>query len=177
MVTPADSNIPTPLPCLTVDLSVQGSCVNQEILELIPTPTWENWLHTWINFLKVDLSPIQAYELSLQFVNDLEIWRLNALYRQKNQPTDVLAFAALETQRSQPTEFWRAFPVCLGDIVISVETAQRQAQQQGCSLKHELTWLAAHGLLHLLGWDHPDDQSLTAMLNKQTQLLQRIDLN
>lgn len=177
MVTQASSDASTRLNPLNVDITVQGSGVNEKILKLFPVATWETWFYTWIKFLKVDLSPIHAYELSLQLVNDSDIRRLNAIYRQKDYPTDVLAFAALATQTPQPAELWSAFPVCLGDIVISIETAQRQAQQQKCSLKHELTWLAAHGLLHLLGWDHPDDESLTKMLNKQTQLLYKINLN
>jgi probable rRNA maturation factor len=60
--------------------------------------------------------------------------------------------------------------------VISVETADRQAQQQGHSLKTELAWLASHGCLHLLGWDHPDLESLKRMLNQQVTLLQAINL-
>ena len=59
----------------------------------------------------------------------------------------------------------------LGDIVISLETAARQAPDQGHSLAQELQFLASHGLLHLLGWDHPDDASLQAMLARQDQLL------
>ena len=176
-MTQANTDMSPDFPALTVDITVQGNAANPEILKVIPLADWETLFHAWINFLKVDLSPIHAYELSLQLVTDSDIRRLNALYRQKDQPTDVLAFAALEAKTPQPGELLRAFPICLGDLVISVETAQRQAKQQGCSLKHELTWLAAHGLLHLLGWDHPDDQSLAKMLNKQTQLLQRINLN
>ena len=67
-------------------------------------------------------------------------------------------------------------PLYLGDIVISVDTAQRQVQQHGHTLQTELVWLAAHGLLHLLGWDHPDDDSLTRMLSQQAILLQTIGL-
>lgn len=177
MHTQSDSGASTHLNPLIVDITVQGIAANQEVLKVTPVATWETCFYTWIEDLRINLSPIHAYELSLQLVNDSDIRRLNALYRQKDQPTDVLAFAALEAKTSQPAELWRAFPVCLGDIVISVETAQRQAQQQAHSLKHELTWLAAHGLLHLLGWDHPDDESLTKMLNQQTELLQKINLD
>jgi probable rRNA maturation factor len=62
-------------------------------------------------------------------------------------------------------------PLELGDIVISVQTAARQAPEHGHSLERELLFLASHGLLHLLGWDHPDDTSLAAMLSRQEQLL------
>ena len=62
-------------------------------------------------------------------------------------------------------------PLELGDIVISLETAARQAPDHDHSLPEELLFLATHGLLHLLGWDHPDDTSLAAMLRKQEELL------
>ncbi len=55
--------------------------------------------------------------------------------------------------------------------MLSVETAEHQAEEQGHSLERELRWLVSHGLLHLLGWDHPDDQSLAAMLALQEHLL------
>ena len=67
-------------------------------------------------------------------------------------------------------------PLYLGDIVISLETAAQQSQQQGHSLTVELAWLAAHGLLHLLGWDHPDAASLALMLEQQKILLTKVDL-
>jgi rRNA maturation RNase YbeY len=59
----------------------------------------------------------------------------------------------------------------LGDIVISLDTAARQAPEHGHSLERELLFLASHGLLHLLGWDHPDGASLAAMLERQERLL------
>jgi probable rRNA maturation factor len=75
-----------------------------------------------------------------------------------------------------PTEFQLSVPLYLGDVVISVDTAGRQAQQQGHPLQTELAWLAAHGLLHLLGWDHPDEERLVEMLNQQETLLQSVNL-
>lgn len=59
----------------------------------------------------------------------------------------------------------------LGDIVISLDTAARQAPEHGHSLEQEMLFLASHGLLHLVGWDHPDDASLAAMLARQERLL------
>ncbi|MDJ0701765.1 MAG: rRNA maturation RNase YbeY [Leptolyngbyaceae cyanobacterium MO_188.B28] len=175
MHTPADSDASTAAN-LSIDATVQTNAANEDILKVTPETDWQDWFQTWLSFLRVELSPIQSYELSLQLVSDSDIRQLNAHYRQKDQPTDVLAFAALESITSQPTELWSTFPVCLGDIVISVETAQRQSKQANRSLKQELAWLAAHGLLHLLGWDHPNEERLIEMLNKQTQLLQKISL-
>ncbi len=85
-------------------------------------------------------------------------------------PTDVLAFAALEGESLLLEE--DDSPLYLGDIVVSLETAQRQAAEQRHPLETELAWLVSHGLLHLLGWDHPDDAQLAAMLTQQRSLLQ-----
>ncbi|HEY9699879.1 MAG TPA: rRNA maturation RNase YbeY [Trichocoleus sp.] len=142
----------------------------------IATETWENWFQLWVALLEADLPPRSAYELSLRLTDDAEVQALNAQYRQKDQPTDVLSFAALEVDYPQSEEMIAAMPLYLGDIVISVETAQRQASQQEHSLPYELGWLAAHGLLHLLGWDHPDDESLIQMLQQQEAMLSLVKL-
>lgn len=139
--------------------------------------TWEDRFQKWLEDLQPDLSPIEFYELSLRLTDDEEIQYLNREYRQQDKPTDVLAFAALETE-GPPTEEMRSqMPLYLGDIVISVDTAQKQATAQNHSLDTELAWLAAHGLLHLLGWDHPDDESLMEMLSQQQALLQTVGLH
>ena len=138
----------------------------------IAPETWEAWFSHWLEILHLDLSPIQAYELSLRLTNNTEIQGLNAQYRQKDQPTDVLAFAALEVDSLRLEAIDE--PLYLGDIIISVETAQVQAQ--GHTLVQELAWLAAHALLHLLGWDHPTDEELLIMLQKQSWLLQQVGI-
>src|SRR5688500_17604419 len=88
------------------------------------------------------------YEVSLRLVDDAAIHALNRDYRDKDKPTDVLAFA----QREGPAGSLHA--ALLGDIVISVDTARRQARR---GLYRELIHLASHGLCHLLGYDHRDD--------------------
>ena len=143
---------------------------------LIAAETWETWFHRWLEMLQPNIPPAPTYELSLRLTDDDEIQALNAQYRHQNRPTDVLAFAALEVDCPQPVDLLASLPLYLGDIIISVDTAQRQAQQQGHTLQTELAWLAVHGLLHLLGWDHPDEDSLTQMLNEQAVLLQAIGL-
>ena len=142
----------------------------------IDRETWQGWFQTWLDTLQTQLPKASAYELSLRLSDDTEIQQLNCQYRHQDKPTDVLSFAALEVNCPQPDELMSMIPLYLGDIVISVETAQRQAQKQGHSLTTELAWLTAHGLLHLLGWDHPDEKSLTEMLAQQETLLQAIGL-
>jgi rRNA maturation RNase YbeY len=88
-------------------------------------------------------------ELSVALVDDAEMQRLNRDYRGKDRTTDVLAFALREGEATGTQE-----PGLLGDVVISVPTAARQAAERGHSLEHELTALLVHGILHLLGYDH-----------------------
>lgn len=133
---------------------------------------WEQWFQTWIKDLKDELPPAAEYELTLCLSNNAGIQTLNAQYRHKEQPTDVLAFANLETPFSETERLlFLEEPLYLGDIIISVEMARQQAQSYQHSLQQELAWLATHGLLHLLGWDHPDDKSLEKMLAHQETLL------
>ncbi|AFZ02944.1 rRNA maturation RNase YbeY [Calothrix sp. PCC 6303] len=164
---------------MLVELCVQDY-FNYSSLGKITTPiteeTWEEWFYKWFNTLQPDISSAPIYEIGLRFTNDAEIQELNAQFRHQDQPTDVLAFAELEVDCPQVAEMLVDLPLYLGDIVISVETANRQAQQQGHLLSTELAWLACHGLLHLLGWDHPDDESLSQMLGRQVQLLKTIGI-
>jgi probable rRNA maturation factor len=143
----------------------------------IAEATWNSWFQQWLQLQELPpqatLPRSTTYELSLRLTNDAEIQALNAQYRQKDRPTDVLAFAALEGE--YPIDVDET--LYLGDIVISVETAQRQATQLGHSLQQELAWLAAHALLHLLGWDHPDENQLSRMLKQQEILLNAVGLS
>ncbi|TAE56181.1 MAG: rRNA maturation RNase YbeY [Nostocales cyanobacterium] len=142
----------------------------------VSVQTWETWFHQWLEILTPELPPALSYEIGLRLTDDADIQELNAQYRQQHKPTDVLAFAALETDFPQTEEMLLSQPLYLGDIIVSIDTAQQQAQQQQHSLTTELAWLTAHGLLHLLGWDHPDDDSLLRMLRKQVTLLESIGI-
>ncbi len=98
-------------------------------------------------------------------VDDQRIRRLNASFRNKAKPTDVLSFAwdrgSNKKARSRANEEFRNF---LGDIVISTETARRNARAEGHSTQNEVRWLILHGLLHLKGYDHETDQGeMTAL--------------
>jgi probable rRNA maturation factor len=139
--------------------------------EVVSADEWETWFTQWGQQMALEGSPIGAYELSLKLTTDGAIAALNHQFRQLDQPTDVLSFAALETDFPQIDEILTTEPLYLGDIIISLDTAARQAAEAGHSLRWETAWLAAHGFLHLLGWDHPDDPSLVEMLDKQSELL------
>ena len=146
-----------------------------ESSDLLDETVWLQQLDHWLSSLcgnsSLDCPSLvrSAEELSLglRFTDDASIAELNSAWRQKTGPTDVLSFAALDDAGD-----WMEGPsIELGDIVVSLETARRQAEEQGHSLQRELRWLVSHGLLHLLGWDHPDDASLAAMLALQERLI------
>ncbi|MCT0224223.1 rRNA maturation RNase YbeY [Synechococcus sp. CS-1328] len=141
---------------------------------------WSEHLERWLAELRPELPDTlqaTAYSLGLSLCSDAEIAELNASWRQKDGATDVLAFAAQEIAEGEqlpevPLPAGMELEALeLGDIVISLETAARQAGEVGHTLEHELLFLASHGLLHLLGWDHPDEVSLAAMLARQERLI------
>lgn len=92
--------------------------------------------------------PAGFSEVSVLFCGDAEIRRLNRDYRRKDRPTDVLSFP----QEEQWDRGMRS--PSLGDLVISMETAKRQARRFGTTFRREIFRLTAHGLLHLAGYDH-----------------------
>ena len=198
---------------------------------------WQDLLEGWLSQLAADLpAELRAgtYSLGLLLTDDASIAALNNTWRHRNEPTDVLSFAALESGLEdgpylplpaglveeagrfeddeddedgsesdapegedpegdetegddvegndldhepfldrEPGVAWESSgePLELGDIVISLESAARQAAAAGTSLEAELQFLASHGLLHLLGWDHPDEASLATMLSRQEALI------
>ena len=106
----------------------------------------------------------------LQLTDDQHIAELNRQYRGIDGPTDVLSFAWNE---GMPLKGARGH---LGDIVISVESAQRQANQIGHSLNRELAFLEIHGILHLMGFDHVTETEEQVMIAAQRQLLGILEL-
>ena len=138
---------------------------------VIDEHTWTNWFEDWLQTPGLDLPPADRYEVSLRLTTDVEIQSFNSQFRQQDKPTDVLSFAALEVDFPQVADDTGDLAIYLGDIIISVDTAARQAPEHGYSLVKELAWLASHGLLHLLGWDHPNEASLLLMLQQQEKLL------
>jgi probable rRNA maturation factor len=88
------------------------------------------------------------YEISILLTGDKQIENLNRIYRKKNRPTDVLAFSQREGDLGEQAG------LLLGDVVVSVPTARRQAEARSRDVHSEVLLLVAHGLLHLVGWDH-----------------------
>ncbi|HHY67375.1 MAG TPA: rRNA maturation RNase YbeY, partial [Alicyclobacillus sp.] len=107
-------------------------------------------------------------------VDDERIHELNRDYRGVDRPTDVLSFAMREGE-GEPVQTEEGREL-LGDIVISVETAERQANQYGHSLRRELAFLAVHGFLHLLGYDHQSPEQERVMFGKQEEVLSALGI-
>jgi probable rRNA maturation factor len=104
-------------------------------------------------------------ELSIVLSDDSFIQTLNREYRHKDQPTDVLSFPMNEGALQTPTG------LLLGDIVISIETAARQAEELVGTLLDEVTSLLIHGILHLMGYTHENDATETQMKDRAFELL------
>ncbi|AKU94598.1 Metal-dependent hydrolase YbeY, involved in rRNA and/or ribosome maturation and assembly [Labilithrix luteola] len=96
----------------------------------------------------IRLLQLEKSDVSFVLTNDEQIHHLNKVYRGKDRPTDVLAFAMHEG------EYGSLAGDVLGDVIVSVPTARKQALSRGAAVLDEVTMLLAHGLLHLLGWDH-----------------------
>lgn len=107
-------------------------------------------------------------ELSVMLCDDATIRPLNEEWRGKDAATDVLSFPQEEAE--SPGVF-AVPPMILGDIVISTETAARQAEERGHDLETEVRVLLAHGLLHLVGHDHEDDEDLAAAMGEEERRL------
>jgi probable rRNA maturation factor len=101
-------------------------------------------------------------EANVLLTSDEGIRKLNHRFRKKNKPTDVLSFPA------------ESVPWLIGDLAISVETARKQAEEQGHSLSAELKILMLHGLLHLAGYDHEQDNG--TMARKEAKLRRELRL-
>lgn len=108
-------------------------------------------------------------EVSLVFCDDAYIQNLNRDYRGKDQPTDVLSFALNEGEEPEIVD--GPAQVLLGDIIISLETAARQAEEYNHSLEREVAYLTVHGMLHLLGYDHMTEEDKAEMRLEEEHVL------
>jgi len=114
---------------------------------------------------------LQNPELSILLLDDHQIAPLNKRYLQRTGPTDVISFPMHDDTVPQVQ------PTLLGDVVISVETAQQQAQQRGVSLEAEITALLIHGILHLLGHDHEASPGeAKKMRDRERKIFRKISL-
>ncbi len=112
------------------------------------------------------------YEVSISVVTDQEIHDLNLRFRNMDKPTDVLSFPLLTFAEDEVLHPNEVGEILLGDIVISMDTAKRQAVEYGHSLERELGFLTVHSMLHLLGYDHMTPEEEKEMFQRQTEILE-----
>ena len=121
----------------------------------------------------------EEYEVGITIMDDEGIRLLNRDYRGMDAPTDVLSFSVMEQQEEEP-EILKGGDeqlLILGDIVISAEAVERQAEEYGHSIRRELSFLVVHGMLHLLGYDHQDEDGENKMFEKQKAVLEQLNIS
>ncbi|MGE6752013.1 rRNA maturation RNase YbeY [Rossellomorea sp. NPDC071047] len=115
-------------------------------------------------------------EVSVTFVTNERIQEINREYRHKDQPTDVISFALEELGEDEVEIVGGQIPRVLGDIIISIDRAKEQAEEYNHSFSRELGFLALHGFLHLLGYDHMDEMDEKKMFQRQKDILDEYGL-
>lgn len=130
---------------------------------------WEETVQRVLTKALADLNLADA-ELSVLLTDNPTIADLNKTYRGQDRPTDVLSFSQREGDLANPDD-----PL-LGDIVISIDRALEQAQDYGHSPEREVAFLAVHGLLHLLGYDHEVAEDERVMMDRTEAILAPLGL-
>lgn len=124
--------------------------------------------------IRIAEGPEEA-EVSLTLVDDVRIHELNREFRGVDRPTDVLSFALQEETEDEP-DILDYEDDLLGDIVISVERVRAQAVEYGHSFERELVYLAVHGTLHLLGYDHEEEEDRAEMRRQEEAVMSQVGL-
>ena len=118
------------------------------------------------------------YEVSVLVTDNTGIIKLNKEYRNKDVETDVLSFPMFEENEDseEPLFFNETEEIVLGDIVISAEKAKEQSEDFGHSFTREVSYLLVHGILHLLGFSHDNDEEKANMRKMEEKILLKLDL-
>lgn len=143
----------------TIDFSDHTELVQNE---------WLTQIDELLTFAKKQENIEEEAELSVTFVDKEEIQEINKMYRDNDKVTDVISFALEE---DEPEITGLDMPRVLGDIIICTDVAKEQADNYGHSFERELGFLALHGFLHLLGYDHMNEQDEKEMFGRQEQIL------
>lgn len=145
----------------TIDFSDHTDLVKNE---------WYEQIDSLLTFAKKQEHIDSEAELSVTFVDKDEIQNINKMYRDKDKVTDVISFA-LEEDEPEIDMNEVDIPRVLGDIIICTDVAHEQAENYGHSFERELGFLALHGFLHLLGYDHMTDEDEKEMFGRQDAIL------
>lgn len=129
-------------------------------------------LENLLNYAAKEENVEDGTELSIVIVSNEEIQKINKEYRGKDYATDVISFAMEELGEDELEIIGAEMPRMLGDIIISLEKAEEQAKEYGHSFSRELGFLTIHGFLHLLGYDHIEEEDEKKMFKRQNELLE-----
>jgi probable rRNA maturation factor len=115
-------------------------------------------------------------EISVKLSDDAEVQTLNAAYRGKDKPTNVLSFPMVQPDLLDAVNIGDDGETLLGDVILAHETCAREAEDKGISLVDHATHLIVHGTLHLVGYDHENDAEAEAMEGIETRALASLGL-
>ncbi|WP_419421160.1 rRNA maturation RNase YbeY [Legionella sp. D16C41] len=144
---------------MTDYLDIQIACKS-------PLPITEDTIRSWVKLTLTEHNKIA--ELTLRFVEIVEITELNKLYRKKDKPTNVLAFPT-----NLPSEIKLDYPL-LGDVIICPDVLEQESREQKITLKAHWAHIIIHGVLHLLGYDHIKEQEAYQMQTMEIKLLAKL---
>ena len=111
---------------------------------------------------------VSECEINLRLMNDIEMQKLNMQFRQKNETTNVLSFPNDDVSVKQTKN--------IGDIAISTEYVKAEAEKEGKNFDDHIIHMLAHGVYHILGYDHESDENAMIMENKEIQTLKQINI-
>ena len=139
--------------------------------------TYESMITTVVNeTIKQENLTNEMLECSFIFVDNEQIREINANYRQKDAVTDVITFAIEDEMPGEIKIQGIPMPRMLGDVFISLPRTREQAERYGHSFERELSFLAVHGCLHLLGYDHIEPEEEKIMFGKQEDVLNALGI-
>ncbi|GAA5105936.1 rRNA maturation RNase YbeY [Bartonella jaculi] len=149
---------------ITIDIIVESTGWNdKKMLYNITEKALKTTMH------HVSLGNVVS-EISLLFTDDKHMAKINALWRNKNQPTNVLSFPAFPLKAGDSPKNM------LGDIIIARETVVLEAEKEGKSFQDHLTHMIVHGVLHLLGYNHETDDEAYHMEKLEREILQKLSI-
>ena len=153
---------------LELDVNDETNSIDKELQELVSTI---------LAHAANEEGLLGTTEVSVTFMSDADIKEINSQYRGIDQSTDVISFALEEITEGEVVIIpEQGMPTILGDILISVETAERQAKEYAHDLNREISFLALHGFLHLLGYDHETEEDEVKMFGRQKEILDSFGL-
>lgn len=142
----------------------EGQAVSEEILEIMTKAAK--------HCLEMEEIDEQRSEISVTFVDKEEIHELNNQYRGVDSPTDVLSFPQFDDFDDLPEEG----DICLGDVVICTDKAKEQAEEFGHTFEREIIYLFVHSILHLLGYDHMDEDEKALMRRQEETVMEHLGI-